>query len=442
MNFIKNNNKNIEKQHEFINEYENLKVGDIIIAKRYNDDTKMEIIPEGHREGPYIVIEKEDNILKCLYITGSEPKHKNKYYKTLVITMPQIYELRKTSYISIDKCCNITKNRFIKRLGHLNTEDKKTLFKKLNIVNNYKESYNRTLNIPKIPIEPGDIITNGYGLYLIINETKDEYNCIEMLEQKNELKYYIVVDGKRYYLNLDCNKNYSKSLEHIRVNFIDKEKLYEIKKLQLEKLDYQKHKEEICRGSINIINNIIYYVYGELSDKWLAFSVTKEQNEELCPIIIDNKQFYTNFNKTIEFNKNKQDIEIITLASNDEIDNIKNIKKSYIKTIQKQSKKTKTKKRKLTKKEIKSGAIIKYKNTESNYLHIVILRNQNELITIRYDKYLQGEYIINKFNVNQMELFDYVENFNLRQVLIDIQNIAKGYISSPKIKKLINDLEK
>ena len=53
--------------------YEQISVGDIIWAKRYNNEEEKELIPEGHREGPFIVLAKQDEKLFCAQGTSLPP---------------------------------------------------------------------------------------------------------------------------------------------------------------------------------------------------------------------------------------------------------------------------------------------------------------------------------------------------------------------------------
>jgi len=46
------------KQLFFHSHLSNLKVGDIILARRYHNDQERDNIEEGHRESPFIIIKK------------------------------------------------------------------------------------------------------------------------------------------------------------------------------------------------------------------------------------------------------------------------------------------------------------------------------------------------------------------------------------------------
>ena len=421
-------------------EYYQLQIGDIIFANRYTTEEEMLEIPDGHRIGPYVVIGKENNEFLCLYISGATPKF-NSHYNTTLILDDINYDLNKISYIYLTKYTYISKDRFIKKFEYLNEIDTKMLFKKIDIIIKMGILNDININIPNIPLEIGDIINNNGQLYLIVNETNDIYQCIKMNKNIYEYDFLIKLDTIGYNFNFDNLINFNKDLNLTRYNFLDNKKLHVVLTKYREKLNLLKQNSEIHRGSLIKINNYYYYVYGETGNSWMAFSLQKNSNENLCKLIINRKKYYTNFNNTIIFPKTKKDIEIICFANEYEIDNIKNCKKSYIKELQSNNKKNNINKdNKLIKSEIQPGTIVKFAKSDTGYLHLVIARNNYELITIRYDKYLNNEYLYATFNVEQMESCGHIYNFDLMQLLIDIRNnvISNGDIR--RIKKVINEM--
>lgn len=447
---IEDETNNLETEFEKItSEYENLNIGDIIFAKRYTSEEDMLKIPEGHREGPYLVVGKYNSMPICLYISGNPPKNKFFSHKTLELNNKN-YFLNKCSYVHITNRSYISKDRYIEKIDYLTEEDKRILFKKHEIIQRTNKYSRIKLDLPTIPLEPGDIITYGYDFYLIIAEINNKYHCIKMSKEKFESEFYIVIEGEKYYLDFDNPIIYSKLLEPLRENFIDNRILHNVLAIQRQRIEYLKHKYKISRGSLIRINDIFYYVYGEIGNEWLAFSVTNQESDVLCPLTIGNEFYYTDFSNNTTIPKNTEGIEVINLANDKEMKNIKDSKKSYKKNFQKKElKKQKSQiinssdNQKIKKPEIESGCLVKIANTDSNtiYLYLVIIRDQDEIITIRYDKYLQGEYTLNKFYIEQIEKYSTSKNFNLKQVLTDIKEIAKGYINKERLKKLINSLE-
>ena len=433
---------------EYTLEYDQLEVGDIIFAKRYTNEEEMLEIPDGHRNGPYVVIGKEQNEFICLYVSGTPSKYDPYYNLTLILDNIN-YNLSKTSYVYLTKYAYISKDKFIKKIGFLNEMDTKTLFRKLDVINRKGLLDDININIPNVPLEIGDVFYDNDLLYLIISENDKSYQCINLLDKKCMNCYFVYLDNIRYYFNFDNIINYSKILEPIRYNFLDNKTLHNVLVKYREHLNLLKKKLEIHRGSLVSIKNKYYYVYGEISILWMAFEVVNKINQNLCSIIIGRKRYYTNFSNLIEFSKNDNDINIIDFASELEIDNIKDKKKSYNKKIQDdkkkkiisdEKKKNISDEKKIINSRMQPGSLVKLVKCDNGYRHLVIARNNSELVTIRYDKYLSGEYLYGSFFAEQMELCGHIYNFDLMEILLDIRDrvVSKG--AKKKIIKVINEL--
>lgn len=377
-------------------------------------------------------------------MSSSPPNNKHYFYKVLELSNYH-YLQNKSSFVHITNQSYISKDRFIKRINYLSEIDKKYLFKKCEIIKR-KSKYSRiNLDLPTLPLEPGDIISDGYDFYLIIDEIDNNYQCIKMEKESNELEFYIIIDGNKYYLNFDNPITYSKLLKPVRENFINNKTLHNVLVMQQQRLLYLKNKNQISRGSLIQLDKKCYYIYGEIGNEWMIFSVTEEEDSNLCQISIGGKYYYTDFTDNIKISKNNKNIKVIDLACDNEMSNIKDSKKVYHKNLQEQAKREKqssSRNHNFKKPKIKNGTIVKIVNTSNtDYLQIVVLRSQEEIVAIRYDKYLEGKYILNKFFIDQVEFYGKVENFDLKQVLIEIEKVAKGYISQKKITKLISELK-
>ena len=234
---------NEDNYNKIVEEYEKLKLGDIIWAKRYNKESTMLQIPKGHRKGPYIVIEKHDNKLKCLYGTSTLFKDEISNLEILELT-DQKYPLANITYIYITKNCNIYKDKFVKKIGHLNIEDEKTLLKKIEIIQKTIVNTQIKFNIPELSLEPGDIIKTNH---LIISEDEKYYYCIKMESDNKMLDFYINVNNKKYYLNFFSIIKLKKDSLFVRENFIDNITLKKI-------LGVLKHRMEEVKKRIEIRN--------------------------------------------------------------------------------------------------------------------------------------------------------------------------------------------
>ena len=277
--------KNEFDNYEYIDEYDKLEVGDIIFARRYVTEEEMLEIPDGHRIGPYVVIGKENDEFICLYVSGTPSKY-DPYYNATLSLDEKNYDLSKTSYVYLTKYAYISKDRFIKKIGYLNEMDMRTLFRKLDVINKKELLNDININISYIPLEIGDIFLDNGLLYLIICENEKSFQCINLKDTRRNSDYYIYLDNIKYYFNFNNIINYSKILEPIRHNILDSKSLHNLLIKYREHLNLLKQKLEIHRGSLISINDKYYYVYGEISNLWMAFEVMIKSDENLCSIII------------------------------------------------------------------------------------------------------------------------------------------------------------
>lgn len=421
-----------EDNHQEISEYDELKIGDIIWAKRYKTEEEMLEIQKGHRTGPFVVVGKDEKGIQCLYGTGTPPKSAAFNYRTLELK-DLSYALDKLSYVHVAIAYHITEDMFIKRLGNLTSSDKKALLKKVEIVSREGLYIDLDIKIPPLPLETGDIINSWKDPYLIIGETESKYECINMSEASNGTNFFIVLDGIRYYFDFDNPKTYSKLLEPRRNGFIDSQTLCNVLKMQQQRLSFLKRKHETSRGSLIRIEDALYYIYGENGNTWLTHSLANARSKNLCEVLIGNKSYHINFERTLEISKKEDGIEVIDSATVQEMDAIKLQKKSHQKNAKIKAKKTKLP-------ELQSGSIIKHKNKTESTKQVVIIRSEGELVTMDYNEYLKGKYVLNKDFVRDVEHIGDIEDFDLAQVLADIQEMTDGYINKKRLKSMMKEL--
>lgn len=417
-----------------ISEYNNLKIGDIIWAKRYSNEEEMERIAEGHRVGPYVVIEKDERGLKCLYTTSTPQKMQFLYYTISTL------ENNKPTNICLTKNAFITLDRFIKKAGSLSEDDVKGLYKKINLAKH--NGIFVDVFAPYIPLEKGDVLLSRSNLYLIIDEEENRLTCIGLNSNRKTFDFSLNIDDQTLYACVNNTKEIYNNGSLARFNFVDNETLYKIINLRNQYLEYLQQKNEIQRGSLVKFNDKLYYIYGEIGNQWQAFSVDIEYDEELCCLIIDQEKFYTNFLDLFTIEKKQNNVQVLTLASEREIQNIKDSKKRYQKEKQK-SKKPKSNKFKppLKKPNIQSGSIIKFENTTKGNMYVVVLRLQEEVIVARLDKLIEGEYVFNSFLIKQIEFVGEFENFDLKAALLKLKKCSNKYISNVKLYNMICSLD-
>jgi len=306
-----NNNK--EKQILY-----NVEIGDIIWAKRYNNEIEKQQIAIGHQEGPYIVIGKSKNKFICSQGTSTEPE--NKYMHDYLEYGPSDYNLTKKTYFKINKFEFINNSSFINRLDSLKKEDLEKILGMMKQKNSYYISKNS--NWIKMKISSGDIIRIKNRNYVVINVKENVVECVRL--KSNE--FNIKIDDLRYldYGNL-FEFNINDSIEYKAT--LNSTLLAYIKKRGKE---YRKNCENQTitqRGSIILKNEKLYYVYGEEGQKWLIFEISKKCSNLSDEITIKRSTYYTEYySKQID---KKDEFETVYCAFPEEIDEIRNNKKTY-----------------------------------------------------------------------------------------------------------------
>lgn len=319
---ISNEQLDLEKWHEVLSQ---IKVGDIIWAKRYLDESLKKNIPEGHREGPFVVLGKTFDDLICAYGTSIEPTANNidNYFKAA----KKYYSLAKDTYFQLNGFNIVNKFSYIKNLTYLTEEDKEFILRQFKLKNK-NLFYNHKI---RLPLQVGDVISYNNIKRLIIDINNDELLCIPL----NKDTAYRKLNFNEF-KNLDYSK-VSVIKNNKRIKYIysvsDNVILYVLNKYK-EYIAYIINQKVTQRGSIISKNNKYYYVYGEEGQEWLIFEIIVD-NEQLLyvasqkfdTITLNNKVYYTNYEGE-RINK-KEVFKTIYLSTLDEIENVKTKKKSY-----------------------------------------------------------------------------------------------------------------
>ena len=296
--------------------------GTIIWAKRYNNEEEMNAILEGHREGPYIVVDvdEENDRLVCLYCTTTVPKYKSIFYR--ILNVGDIgFNSFKSTYVCVSRNEFITKERYEKSNGCLSLEYQNELRKKIDLV--YREDFYLDYDFSKfkMPLASSDIISFKNRLYLIISEGSDFYKCVEITDdftgddKKDDkfivgrIVYKVMYDSFDYISKKDSLKRYDTVSDRTFNLILKKMKNY-----------YENIGERsICRGTLIGMNDSLFYVYGEEGTNWLLFEIFKGYKEDLCNFNINGRTYYSNFKNTITISK-KEKLNIATVATETEID--------------------------------------------------------------------------------------------------------------------------
>ncbi|MBE6139782.1 MAG: hypothetical protein E7174_04745 [Firmicutes bacterium] len=300
-------------------------VGDIIWAKRYETKEEKKLIPEGHLEGPSIVLDKCDKGLVCS--PGTSVYHENEISKYFELDNLD-YRLMKKTFFRLSDLRIIDNKTFIKKLDRLKEEDMKSLLRQLKISRNNYYKIDGEKHKIFVELDVGDIINKVFN-YLIIDIVDNKFLCIPIKQTNTDLKYNLKFD---YFRNLDYSKvTLIDNNEDIKyLNSASSNSLLFVLKKQKEYVEHSKNQKITQRGSVINKDNKYYYVYGEEGPDWLVFEISKLKSQKLDVIIINNKKFYTDYkNKTINKEEN---FNTLSLATSSEIDEIKEKRKEYIKS--------------------------------------------------------------------------------------------------------------
>ena len=111
--------------------YSQIQVGDIIRAKRYRNESEKDLILEGHREVPYIVLDKKDGELICTQGTGVVSYWDD--YDTYFYLNLKGYNLIKNPFFKLFRVDFVSNDQIIKVIDRLKEKDKQKLFRQIKL---------------------------------------------------------------------------------------------------------------------------------------------------------------------------------------------------------------------------------------------------------------------------------------------------------------------
>ena len=304
------------------NNFSLLNVGNIVWARRYKTEEECERIPQGHREGPFVVIKKNGNKVYVLQCTSC-PYPLDKW-KILYYPLGQLYyHMAKVTYISCLKVFELQENQFIETIGHLSEYDLNQLNKQLYIL-----IHSRYRTKPKIEnkylnfsIGVGDVI-RVYGKRYYIYDVDSEYFYV----------YPIMIGGKLSICINDVNymflfDNPTKVKKANTMNLIDTFHSGEIELINAYKqkmLQFRNEtKKSLKLGTVFDYRNNLYYVYDEDETRFFCFRIypTKNREPKMVPVKVKLGIYYTFFARVGIKKKNMEEkgFELKKCASSEEI---------------------------------------------------------------------------------------------------------------------------
>lgn len=379
----------------------NLKIGDIILAKRYKNDIEKNQIEEGHQNGPFIVIKKKKNTIYALYCTGANYEDNVNY-----ILLPNNYNLSKQTYIYTSKEYKIEDNQYIKLLDKLNKDDLNKLNKIIYLKGKIKKI--------KYEFSIGDIIKYNNNLYYVFNVNKKFLQCYTIFK-KNNSKNPIIINDVIYSFDLYSNK-IIKNIKKIKL--IDMANESEIKKINIIKNKNEKYRRDkhiIERGDLIKYNDNYYYIYGETGNQFNTYIIylSNTKNEQLNKLYIHRGYYFSKFEE-ININKNA-DIVYVKSATEDEINIIKLMKKEN-----NMDKKNINKKEQLYNKNYQEKCIIADLNMNK---YLIIGRKDNIIKCYDFNTIKLKEFNLKK---TQFILINKLSNLEYQNYLLKIKKHLKN----------------
>lgn len=297
--------------------YNKIKVGDIVWAKRYQSEEEKETIPEGHREGPYIVLKKQEGKLICTQGKGVVPYED--FYDVTFYLNNEGYNLSKETFFYLHKLYSIDEFSLLNMADKLNQTDLDRLYKKIKLAGRFYYSDDSKMIKFNFPIQTGDIIEKDNKNFIIIDIENNKLSCLLLNDKNNfdNLDY-----SKLSYLDKSENLKYISTVNNKTLNYILKNwKSYIYRANNI-------HKTQ--RGSIIFMNNKYYYIYGEESQDWYVFELIKNKISNGEKIRINNKIYYTKY-EDLKINK-KMQFDNYYICTEEEMDEIKITRKNYKET--------------------------------------------------------------------------------------------------------------
>lgn len=168
MSFIKKT-KNIFKENKQIEMA--FQFGDVVFAKRYESTDQEDIIPIGHRIGPYIIVGKNQDKYICL--KGTHTLKLDKIKQNAYFAITDNYGLSGQTFFYYFQIKDY--DSILAKIGQLDREDLQTL-KEMIYTNALKGNFNFfNIDFEKSKIELGDIVERNNERYIVVNLDGNTY---------------------------------------------------------------------------------------------------------------------------------------------------------------------------------------------------------------------------------------------------------------------------
>lgn len=282
-------------------EYEELKVGDMIWAKRYNSYVEKKTIPYGHEEGPFVIIKINKDNNTCLFATSNP--HKEMEWNMIFYRVGRLkYGFKKNSYVNCAYDKTLTEDQYIGKITSLDDEDMEKIKKQIYVLKKSKFS-----NKPRIPdkdlkfkIGKGDIVLFEDKKYYIFNEDKKSFHCYELLT--TEKKKGILINNTFYRFDFDNVKYITARYKCKLVSFFNTGEMEMIERFKQNSIvkSIPKNENKTLRvGALIEYNDKLFYVHDINEDDIVTMYVIHtvfDKSKKMATVLIRDGTYFTLFN--------------------------------------------------------------------------------------------------------------------------------------------------
>ena len=414
------------KHTNFVNKIiPSLKFGDIIFAERFNNDIEKDEMGEGHQTGPYVVLGFDDDRVIGAYCTskgranhlmklGEEKNYINADIETFV-------DLQHTktidSYAFVFDTNKSLNAADIKRIKKRITQNVGIHYNDFGLIKHKVFNFNQKF-------DEGDIVCNNDNCYIIVKVLpKHKY---ELLRIDNHNIVYPIIDFSKVKIDYFNPVEMEQYLLNYKNSIIAKQTKIVIDKYN----DYKNREKSITkakektleRGCLVEFNKQTYYVYGIEGNKANTFKVVQNNNVNFHILITDIK-YNPYFNESLDIDIKNDNYKVLAVASEKEIDDIREKKKGYFKRRPYLNKVTETKP--VFKNNKDTGSIVCLRNDiTSRYIIIDIVKNKYKVISLNtlVNKNLIMEYELDKKLFRPDKNITSIELNVIKRKLIELGN--------------------
>lgn len=283
--------------------FNSLSFGNLILAKRLVNTKEIE---KGHRNGPFLVLGRQDDKLVCLYATSKENE------ASLLRISANNYNLHKDTYIT-SSIKLISIDEFLSSIYYLNDKEKKNLTKFL-----YANGLEKYYFIDEPELEIGDIIKLKQH-HLIIGKNEDNFITIKAEYDNANMNYNFDYEHKYIFPKKKYKRVAFLSEAEIDECIIKSKKNFNQKKHgKLNSRPIEKNDTPLKVGNLIIYDKTLYYLYYELGNKKLSFAVSKNKTSTSQEIFVDGDVYHANFSLKRDFDENQENVLFVATATEEE----------------------------------------------------------------------------------------------------------------------------